>query len=89
MIQYYVVKEEVFMEQLQENVRKVLAQVRPTLQRDGGDVEFVGIDPDMVVRVRLTGACQGCPMSRITLKEGIEKFVKSEIPAIRAVEAVE
>ncbi|WP_275888410.1 NifU family protein [Desulfobulbus alkaliphilus] len=74
---------------MQENVRKVLAQVRPTLQRDGGDVEFVGLDSDMVVKVRLTGACKGCPMSRITLKEGIEKFVKSELPAIRAVEAVE
>jgi Fe-S cluster biogenesis protein NfuA len=77
------------MEQLQENVIKVLAQIRPTLQRDGGDVEFIGIDEQQVVKVRLTGACQGCPMSRITLKEGIEKFVKSEIPTIRAVEAIE
>ncbi len=76
------------MEQLQETVIKVLAQIRPTLQRDGGDVEFVGLDED-VVKVRLTGACHGCPMSRITLKEGIEKFVKSEIPSIQAVEAVE
>ncbi len=77
------------MEQLQEKVVKVLAQIRPTLQRDGGDVEFVGLDEQQVVTVRLTGACQGCPMSRITLKEGIEKFVKSEIPTIRAVEAIE
>ena len=77
------------MQQLQENVKKVLAQIRPTLQRDGGDVEFVGLDPDMVVKVRLTGACQGCPMSRVTLKEGIERFVKGELPEIRAVEAVE
>ena len=77
------------MEQLQENVKQVLAQIRPTLQRDGGDVEFVGLDPDMVVKVRLTGACQGCPMSRVTLKEGIERFVRSELPEIRAVEAVE
>jgi Fe-S cluster biogenesis protein NfuA len=76
-------------EQLQENVIKVLAQIRPTLQRDGGDVEFVGIDQNQVVQVRLTGACQGCPMANNTLKEGIEKFVKSEIPTIRAVEAVE
>jgi Fe-S cluster biogenesis protein NfuA len=76
-------------EQLQENVIKVLAQIRPTLQRDGGDVEFVGIDQNQVVQVRLIGACQGCPMAKITLKEGIEKFVKSEIPTIRAVEAVE
>lgn len=77
------------MEQLQENVVKVLAQIRPTLQRDGGDVEFVGIGQEQVVQVRLTGSCQGCPMAKITLKEGIEKFVKSEIPTIRAVEAVE
>lgn len=80
---------ESFMQQLQETVTKVLDQIRPTLQRDGGDVEFVGIGPDQVVKVRLTGTCQGCPMSRITLKEGIEKFVKSELPTIRAVEAVE
>ncbi len=77
------------MKQLQENVQKVLAQIRPTLQRDGGDVEFVRLDDDNVVHVRLTGACQGCPMSRVTLKEGIEKFVKSELPTIRAVEAVD
>lgn len=77
------------MHQLQENVKKVLAHIRPTLQRDGGDVEFVDLGPDQILRVRLTGACQGCPMSRVTLKEGIEKFVKSELPTIRAVEAVD
>jgi len=77
------------MQQLQETVKKILDQIRPTLQRDGGDVEFVDISSDQVLKVRLTGACQGCPMSRITLKEGIEKFVKSELPTIRAVEAVE
>jgi Fe-S cluster biogenesis protein NfuA len=80
---------ESLMKQLQENVQKVLAQIRPTLQRDGGDVEFVRLDDDNVVQVRLTGACKGCPMSRVTLKEGIEKFVKSELPTIRAVEAVD
>jgi len=77
------------MQQLQEKVEKVLAQLRPTLQRDGGNVEFVGLGPDLVLKVRLTGACQGCPMAHVTLKDGIEKFVKSELPAIRAVEAVE
>lgn len=76
-------------EQLQENVIKVLAQIRPTLRRDGGDVEFVGVDQNQVIKVRMTGACQVWPMSRITLKEGIKKFVESEIPTIRAVEAVE
>lgn len=82
------VKESI-MEQLQDLILKVLAQIRPTLQRDGGDVEFAGLNQDNVVKVRLTGACQGCPMSRVTLKEGIEKFVKSEIPTIRAVETVD
>ena len=82
------VKESI-MEQLQDLILKVLAQIRPTLQRDGGDVEFAGLNQENVVKVRLTGACQGCPMSRVTLKEGIEKFVKSEIPTIRAVETVD
>ena len=77
------------MEQLQDLILKVLAQIRPTLQRDGGDEEFAGLNQDNMVKVRLTGACQGCPMSRVTLKEGIEKFVKSEIPTIRAVETVD
>jgi Fe-S cluster biogenesis protein NfuA len=77
------------MEQLQDAVVKLLAQIRPTLQRDGGNVELVAIDEDQVVKVRLTGACRGCPMSGITLKEGIEKFLRSEIPTIRAVEAVD
>ena len=75
-----------FIEQLQENVIKVLAHIRPTLQRDGGDAEFVGIGQNQVVQIRMTGAF---PVSRINLKEGIEKFVKNKIPTIRAVEAVE
>ncbi len=75
--------------QLQEQIHTVLAQIRPTLQKDGGDVELVSVDEENVVKVRLKGACQGCPMSYITLKEGIEKFIKNEIPQIRAVEAVE
>ncbi len=82
-------EKEFFMDQLQEHIEKVLAAIRPTLQKDGGDVEFVSLDADNTLKVRLTGACQGCPMSRVTLKEGIEKFMKSEIPAIRSVEAVE
>lgn len=61
------------MEQLQENVKQVLAQIRPTLQRDGGDVEFAGLDPDMVVKVRLTGL-PGLPDVAGYLKDGIERF---------------
>ncbi len=74
---------------MKEKIEKALNQVRPTLQRDGGDVELVEITTDNIVKVRLTGACQGCPMSKITLKEGIEKFIKNEIPEVAAVEAVE
>ncbi|HEB50997.1 MAG TPA: NifU family protein [Desulfobulbus sp.] len=74
---------------MREAVERALARVRPTLQRDGGDVELVEVTDDGLVRVRLTGACHGCPMSRATLKEGIEKFIRSEIPSVRAVEAVE
>ena len=73
----------------EEKIHEVLAQIRPTLQRDGGDVEFVSLEPDNTLRVRLTGACKGCPMSQVTLKEGIEKFVISEIPSIPAVIAVD
>jgi len=58
------------------------------LQRDGGDVELVGID-DSVVKVRLQGACKGCPMSQMTLKNGIEKFIKKEVPEVDRVEAVD
>ena len=74
---------------MKEKIEKALAQVRPTLQRDGGDVELVEVTADNIVKVRLTGACQGCPMSRITLKEGIEKFIRAEVPEINGVEAVE
>lgn len=60
--------------------------IRPQLQGDGGDVEFVDIDEDNVVIVRLTGACVGCPMSQLTLKAGIERIVKQQVPEIKAVE---
>ena len=77
------------MDQIKENILKALDQIRPTLQKDGGDVEFIELDENNVVKVRLTGACQTCSMSEITLKEGIEKFIRSEIPEVAAVEAVE
>ncbi|MCB2166078.1 MAG: NifU family protein [Deltaproteobacteria bacterium] len=72
---------------MQEQVKKVLDKIRPSLQADGGDVELVDI-VDGVVKVRLKGACAGCPMSQMTLKNGIEKLLKREIPAIVAVEGV-
>ncbi len=75
------------MEQIQKEILRALEQIRPTLQKDGGDVEFIELD-DNIVKVRLTGSCQKCPMSEVTLKEGIEKFIKSEIPSIKSVEAI-
>jgi Fe-S cluster biogenesis protein NfuA len=72
---------------MQEQVKEVLDKIRPSLQADGGDVELVDI-VDGVVKVRLKGACAGCPMSQMTLKNGIEKLLKREIPAVVAVEGV-
>ena len=72
---------------MQEKVEQALAKIRPALQADGGDVEFVSID-NGVVNVRLQGACYGCPMSQLTLKNGIERQLKLEIPEIKSVVAV-
>ena len=72
---------------LKESVQAVIDKIRPMLQRDGGDVELVSVDGN-VVKVRLQGACKGCPMSQMTLKNGIERFVKQEIPEVDRVEAV-
>jgi len=73
---------------MREKVEQVLAKVRPMLQGDGGDVELVDVTPEGVVKVRLTGACKGCPMSQMTLKNGIERIVLKEIPEAKAVESV-
>ena len=73
---------------LKEKVEAVLDKVRPMLQRDGGDVELVEVQDDGIVKVRLTGACSGCPMSTMTLKNAIEETIKNEIPEIKSVEQV-
>lgn len=73
---------------MKEKVEKVLAELRPNLQMDGGDVELVEVSEDGVVKVRLTGACGGCPMSTLTLKMAIEKRLKDAIPEVKAVEQV-
>ena len=71
-----------------EKVEAALQKVRPSLQADGGDVELVDVDSEGLVRVRLTGACGGCPMSQMTLKMGIEKILKQNVPEIESVESV-
>jgi len=73
---------------MKDKVQKVLEAVRPFLQADGGDVELVEVTEDGIVKVRLTGACGSCPMSTYTLKMGIEKKLKKEIPEVKAVEQV-
>jgi len=73
---------------MKDKVQKAINQIRPNLQADGGDVELVDVTEDGVVKVRLTGACRGCPMSQMTLKMGIEKFLKGEVPEVREVVAV-
>jgi Fe-S cluster biogenesis protein NfuA len=69
---------------MKEKVEKVLNEIRPMLMRDGGNVELVSIDGG-VVKVRLQGACAGCPMSQMTLRNGIEKVLKDKIPEVTAV----
>ncbi|WP_029895458.1 NifU family protein [Desulfohalovibrio reitneri] len=73
---------------MREKVEAALETVRPSLRADGGDVELVEITDDNVVKVRLKGACQGCPMSQITLKNGIEKIILKAVPEVKAVESV-
>jgi Fe-S cluster biogenesis protein NfuA len=72
---------------MQEKVEEVLEKVRPVLVRDGGNVELVVVE-DGTVKVKLVGACAGCPMSTMTLKNGIERILKQEIPEVKEVIAV-
>ena len=73
---------------MKESVQAALDKIRPMLQRDGGDVELVDVEGG-IVKVRLKGACKGCPMSQMTLKNGIEKFLKQEVPEVDRVESVD
>jgi len=70
-----------------QEVKDILDEIRPRLQADGGDVEFVEL-VDKVVKVKMTGACKGCPMAQMTLKQGIESYMKEKLPELEAVEAV-
>jgi Fe-S cluster biogenesis protein NfuA len=73
---------------LKEKVQIALEKVRPSLQADGGDVQLVEVDENGVVKVKLMGACGGCPMSQMTLKMGIEKVLKQNVPEVKRVESV-
>ena len=75
---------------LREQVEKVLSeQIAPRLQADGGDIEFVEVTEDNIVKVRLRGACAGCPGAQMTLRMGVERILKEAIPEVAGVEAVQ
>lgn len=73
---------------MKKKVEKALEDVRPSLQADGGDIELVEVKEDGTVMVKLKGACNGCPMSQMTLKQGVEAYLKKQIPEVKSVESV-
>jgi Fe-S cluster biogenesis protein NfuA len=75
-------------EQITTKVQNVIAQIRPYLQQDGGDIEFIELTDDNIVNVKLLGACGSCPYSTMTLKNGVETAMKKAIPEVKSVEAV-
>ena len=75
-------------ESIEKRVQKALDEIRPQIQADGGDIEFVAVE-NKTLKVRLRGACAGCPMAAMTLKQGVETLVKQRVPEISKVEAVE
>jgi Fe-S cluster biogenesis protein NfuA len=74
---------------MKDDVKKVLDEIRPSLKADGGDVELIDVDEKTgIVKVRLQGACQGCPMSQLTLQEGIGRALKNRVKGIKEIESV-
>lgn len=73
---------------MKEKIQAVINEIRPNLQADGGDIEFVNVTPEGIVQVRLQGACHGCPGAAMTLKMGVERLLKSRIPEIKGVEKI-
>lgn len=73
---------------MKEEVLRAIEELRPHLQADGGDVELVDVSEDGVVKVRLLGACMGCPMRQVTLTHGITRFIKKSVPGVKEVQAV-
>ena len=74
---------------MKEKVQKAIDELRPHLQADGGDIELIDVTEEGVVKVRLTGACVGCPMRQMTLTHGVNRFIKKQVPEIKEVLAVE
>jgi len=73
---------------MKEKVEEILNMIRPSLIADGGNVELVAVEEDGTVKLKLTGACAGCPMSTMTLKQGIERILKQEVPEVKEVVSV-
>lgn len=73
---------------MKEKVEKVIDEIRPALQADGGNIELIDIEEGGIVKVKLTGACGSCPMSQLTLKRGVEARLKAKIPEVKEVVAV-
>ena len=73
---------------MREKVERVLTEIRPSLQAHGGDVKLIEVTEDGIVKVKLTGACMGCPMATLTLRNGIEETLKKQVPEVKKVEAV-
>ena len=73
---------------MKEKVAAALNKIKPMLQADGGDIELIDVSQDGIVKVKLTGACGCCPMSQVTLKAGVEKIIRQEVPEVKKVVAV-
>lgn len=76
------------MDSVEKRVEAALAEIKPQIQADGGDIDLVAVE-NGIVKVRLRGSCVGCPMSALTLKQGVERIIKSKVPEIESVEAVQ
>ena len=75
-------------ESVETRVKAALTEIKPQIQADGGDIDLVAIE-NGIVKVRLRGSCVGCPMSALTLKAGVERIIKSKVPEVKSVEAVQ
>lgn len=73
---------------MKERVQKIIDEIRPALQADGGNIELIDVGEDGVVKVRLMGACGSCPMSQLTLKRGVEARLKAKVPGVKEVVSV-